>query len=235
MGAGRIVYQDLTKITKAIQDGDFFENPALIKAMDGAKKSGKKLHLYGLLSDGGVHSHITHVYALLEMAKKRGLKEVFVHCFMDGRDVSPTSGAGFVKELQAKMKEIGIGKVASVCGRYYAMDRDNNWDRIEQAYDMLTLGTGVQCTNPVNAIEESYKAGVTDEFIKPTKVFRCGKPAYRKGRQRNLLQLPPRPRKADYPRRIAARICRTQGHGVREKDGLSGARVRMLYRIRRNF
>lgn len=176
MGAGRIVYQDLTKITKAIQDGDFFENPALIKAMDGAKKNGKKLHLYGLLSDGGVHSHITHVYALLEMAKKRGLKEVFVHCFMDGRDVSPTSGAGFVKELQAKMKEIGIGKVASVCGRYYAMDRDNNWDRIEQAYDMLTLGTGVQCTNPVNAIEESYKAGVTDEFIKPTKVFRCGKP-----------------------------------------------------------
>ena len=132
MGAGRIVYQDLTKITKAIGDGDFFENAALIKAMDNAKNNGKKLHLYGLLSDGGVHSHTTHLYALLEMAKKRGLKEVYVHCFMDGRDVSPTSGVGFVRELQAKIKEIGVGKIASLCGRYYAMDRDNNWDRVEK-------------------------------------------------------------------------------------------------------
>ena len=130
MGAGRIVYQDLTKITKAISDGDFFENPALIKAMDNAKNNGKKLHLYGLLSDGGVHSHITHVYALLKMAKARGLKAVFVHCFMDGRDVSPTSGACFIRALQAEMKELGVGKVADVCGRYYAMDRDNNWDRV---------------------------------------------------------------------------------------------------------
>ncbi|MBD5632209.1 MAG: 2,3-bisphosphoglycerate-independent phosphoglycerate mutase [Clostridia bacterium] len=176
MGAGRIVYQDLTKITKAIVDGDFFENPALIKAMDGAKKGGKKLHLYGLLSDGGVHSHITHVYALLKMAKQRGLKEVYVHCFMDGRDVSPTSGAGFIRDLQTEMKNIGIGKIASVCGRYYAMDRDNNWDRIEKAYDMLTLGEGEKCTDPVKAVEESYKQGVTDEFIKPIKVTHCGKP-----------------------------------------------------------
>ena len=126
IGAGRIVYQDLTKITKAIEDGDFFENPALVNAMDNAKNNGKKLHLYGLLSDGGVHSHITHLYALLKMAKLRGLDEAYVHCFMDGRDVSPTSGAGFIRDLQAEMKKIGIGKVASVCGRYYAMDRDNN-------------------------------------------------------------------------------------------------------------
>lgn len=176
MGAGRIVYQDLTKITKAIADGDFFKNPALIKAMDNAKNNGKKLHLYGLLSDGGVHSHITHIYALLKMAKMRGLDEVYVHCFMDGRDVSPTSGADYIRTLQAEMKKIGIGKVASVCGRYYAMDRDNNWDRVEKAYDMLTLGAGERATDPVNAVEESYKQGVTDEFIKPVKIYENGKP-----------------------------------------------------------
>ncbi len=176
MGAGRIVYQDLTKITKAISDGEFFDNPALIKAMDNAKHNNKKLHLYGLMSDGGVHSHITHVYALLKMAKMRGLEQCFVHCFMDGRDVSPTSGADFVKSLQAEMNKIGIGKIADVCGRYYAMDRDNNWDRIEKAYDMLTLGEGVHTDDPVKAIEQSYSDGVTDEFIKPTKVYENGKP-----------------------------------------------------------
>ena len=176
MGAGRIVYQDLTRITKSIGDGDFFENPALIKAMDNAKRNGKKLHLYGLLSDGGVHSHITHLYALLEMAKRRGLKDVFVHCFTDGRDVSPTSGAGFVRALQAEIDRIGCGKIASVCGRYYAMDRDNNWDRVEKAYDMLTLGEGIKCENAADALEASYKDGVTDEFVKPTKVYENGRP-----------------------------------------------------------
>ena len=176
MGAGRIVYQDLTKITKEINDGDFFKNPALLKAMDNAKNNGKKLHLYGLLSDGGVHSHITHVYALLKMAKMHGIKDCFVHCFMDGRDVSPTSGVDFIKNLQAEMKKIGVGKVASVCGRYYAMDRDNNWDRTEKAYDMLTLGNGIQCDDAVKAVEASYKEGVTDEFIKPTNVCENGKP-----------------------------------------------------------
>ncbi|MGN0818346.1 MAG: 2,3-bisphosphoglycerate-independent phosphoglycerate mutase, partial [Candidatus Coproplasma sp.] len=174
MGAGRIVYQDLTKITKSISDGDFFENPALIKAMDNAKD--KALHLYGLMSTGGVHSHITHVYALLEMAKRRGVENVYVHCFMDGRDVSPTSGAGFIRDLQAEMAKIGVGKVASVVGRYYAMDRDNNWDRVEKAYDMLTLGTGVKCTDPAQAIEESYAQGITDEFLLPTKVCEDGNP-----------------------------------------------------------
>lgn len=175
MGAGRIVYQDLTKITKSIQDGDFFENPALLAAMKNAA-NGKKLHLYGLMSTGGVHSHITHVYALLEMAKRCGVKEAYVHCFMDGRDVSPTSGADFVRDLQAEMDRLQFGKIASVVGRYYAMDRDNNWDRVEQAYDMLTLGTGIKCEDAAQAIEESYEAGVTDEFIKPTKVYEDGKP-----------------------------------------------------------
>ncbi len=176
MGAGRIVYQDLTKITKAIEDGDFFENPALLKAVENAKQNGKKLHLYGLLSNGGVHSHLTHVFALLKLAKKAGLEEVFVHCFMDGRDVSPTSGAGFIRDLQAEMKEVGIGKVASVCGRYYAMDRDNNWDRVEKAYDMLTLGEGEKTDDPAATVEKNYENGVTDEFLKPIKVYENGKP-----------------------------------------------------------
>ena len=176
MGAGRIVYQDLTKITKSIQDGDFFENPALVKAMDTAKARGKKLHLWGLLSDGGVHSHITHLFALLEMAKRRGVPETYVHGFMDGRDVSPTSGVNFVKELQAEMARIGYGKIASLSGRYYSMDRDNNWDREEKSYDMLTLGTGVQAEDPVKALEESYQSGVTDEFILPTNIVENGKP-----------------------------------------------------------
>ncbi len=176
MGAGRIVYQDLTKITKAIEDGDFFENPALLKAVENAKQNGKKLHLYGLLSNGGVHSHLTHVFALLKLAKKAGLEEVFVHCFMDGRDVSPTSGAGFIRDLQTEMKEVGIGKVASVCGRYYAMDRDNNWDRVEKAYDMLTLGEGEKTDDPAATVEKSYENGITDEFLKPIKVYENGKP-----------------------------------------------------------
>ncbi|MDE5896936.1 MAG: 2,3-bisphosphoglycerate-independent phosphoglycerate mutase, partial [Clostridia bacterium] len=176
MGAGRIVYQDLTKITKAIEDGDFFTNPALIGAMDHAVQNGKKLHLWGLLSDGGVHSHITHLYALLKMAKDRGVPETYVHCFMDGRDVSPTSGAGFVADLQAEMKRLGYGKIASLSGRYYAMDRDNNWDRLEKAYDMLTLGNGAQAADPVKALEDSYASGVTDEFVLPTNLTENGKP-----------------------------------------------------------
>ncbi len=176
MGAGRIVYQDLTKITKAIGDGDFFTNPALLKAMQNAVQNGKNLHLYGLLSTGGVHSHITHLFALLDMAKRQGVKNAFVHCFMDGRDVSPTSGAGFIRDLQAEMANLNYGKIASVVGRYYAMDRDNNWDRVEKAYDMLTLGTGVACADPAKAVEDSYANGVTDEFILPTNVCENGKP-----------------------------------------------------------
>ncbi len=176
MGAGRIVYQDLTKITKSISDGDFYENPALIKAVDNAKKNGKNLHLFGLISDGGVHSHISHIYALLKMAKTRGLTNCYVHCFMDGRDTAPTSGIDFLKELQSQMELIGIGEIASVCGRYYGMDRDNNWERTGIAYDMLTLGEGLQCNNALSAVEQSYKDGITDEFILPTNVYKCGKP-----------------------------------------------------------
>lgn len=176
MGAGRIVYQELTRITKAISDGDFFNNEELIYAMDNAKNNGKKLHLYGLLSTGGVHSHITHLFALLEMAKKRGLENAYVHCFLDGRDVSPTSGAGFVAELQSKMDELGFGKIASVGGRYYVMDRDNRWDRVEKAYDSFTLDNGETTENPVEYIEKSYENGVTDEFVIPANVTENGKP-----------------------------------------------------------
>ncbi len=176
MGAGRIVYQDLTKITKEIGDGEFFENPALIKAMDNAKAAGKKLHLWGLLSDGGVHSHITHLFALLEMAKRRGVPQTFVHCFMDGRDVSPTSGVTFVAQLQEEIARIGYGKIASLCGRYYAMDRDNNWDRVEKAYDMLTLGTGIPAQDPEQALHDSYEKDVTDEFVLPTNIVENGAP-----------------------------------------------------------
>ena len=175
MGAGRIVYQDLTRITKEIRDGEFFQNEELQNAMNLAKANGKKLHLYGLLSTGGVHSHITHLYALLEMAKQKGLTEVYVHCFLDGRDVAPTSGAGFVADLQAEIDKIGVGKIASVGGRYYVMDRDNRWDRVEKAYDMMTIGNGVQAENAVTAIQNSYENGVTDEFVLPTNVTVNGK------------------------------------------------------------
>ncbi len=176
MGAGRIVYQDLTRITKSVQDGDFFENPELVSAMDGAKNNGKKLHLYGLLSSGGVHSHITHLFALLEMAKKRGVRDVFVHCFMDGRDVSPTSGIEFIDELENEIKKIGVGKIATISGRYYAMDRDNRWERVVKAYEAMTLGNGVKVDSAKEAMENSYKNGVTDEFVVPANVYENGNP-----------------------------------------------------------
>ena len=177
IGAGRIVYQDLTKITKDIRDGAFFKNAELLKAMQSAKNNGKKLHLFGLVSTGGVHSHIEHLYALVEMAKMQGLDNVYVHAFTDGRDVAPTSGAGFLADLQNKLNELSFGKIASVSGRYYAMDRDNNWDREEKAYDMLTLGTGVQFEGSASdCCNASYANGVTDEFILPTNLTENGKP-----------------------------------------------------------
>ena len=176
IGAGRIIYQDLTSITKAIEDGDFFENKALLAAMDNCKKNDSDLHLWGLLSDGGVHSHITHLYGLLEMAKKQGLSKVYVHAFLDGRDTPPASGKEFIEELEKKMKEIGVGKIASLSGRYYAMDRDNNWDRVQKAYDSLTKGEGVQAEDAVKAMEDSYAKDVTDEFVLPTVITENGKP-----------------------------------------------------------
>ncbi len=177
IGAGRIVYQDLTKITKDIRNGEFFKNAELLKAMRAAKEQGKKLHLFGLVSTGGVHSHLEHLFALVEMAKKERLDNVYIHAFTDGRDVAPTSGAGFLKELQDKLDELDFGAVASVSGRYYAMDRDNNWDREEKAYDMLTLGTGVQFEGTAEeALKASYANGVNDEFVLPTNLTKNGKP-----------------------------------------------------------
>ena len=170
MGAGRIVYQELTRITKSIADGDFFENEEFLKAVENCKKNNSALHMYGLVSDGGVHSHNTHIYGLLELAKRNGLEKVFVHGFLDGRDTPPASGKDFVAELEAKMAEIGVGKVASVMGRYYAMDRDNRWDRVELAYRALTLGEGNTNESATAAIQASYDDGKTDEFVMPTVV-----------------------------------------------------------------
>lgn len=174
MGAGRIVYQELTRITKEIEDGTFFDNAALKKAMENAKKNDTALHLFGLLSDGGVHSHITHLYGLLEMAKREGLTKVYVHGFMDGRDTSPTSGITYVKALEEEMAKIGVGKIASLSGRYYAMDRDNRWDRVETAYKALTLGEGNTATDAVSAMQDSYDNEKTDEFVVPTVITENG-------------------------------------------------------------
>jgi 2,3-bisphosphoglycerate-independent phosphoglycerate mutase len=168
MGAGRVVYQELTRITKSIHDGDFFENPVFSAAMENCKNNGTALHLMGLMSNGGVHSHNTHLFALIEMAKRYGLDKVYVHCFMDGRDVPPDSGKGFIAELEDQLKEIGVGKIATIEGRYYAMDRDNRWDRVEKAYAAIVNGEGVSNAQPVAAMEESYKNGITDEFVAPT-------------------------------------------------------------------
>lgn len=176
MGAGRIVYQELTRITKSIEDGDFFENREFLTAVENCKKNNSALHLYGLVSDGGVHSHNTHIYGLLELAKRNGLSKVFVHCFLDGRDTPPASGKNFVAQLEDKMKEIGVGKVASVMGRYYAMDRDNRWDRVELAYRALTEGEGNTSESATAAIQASYDDGKTDEFVMPTVITENGAP-----------------------------------------------------------
>ena len=167
MGAGRIVYQELTRITKSIKDGDFFENDVLKNAIAKAVENSKKVHIYGLMSNGGVHSHIDHCFALLEMCKKLGAEKVFVHPFMDGRDVAPTSGVDFLTQLQDKMLELGTGKIGAVCGRFYAMDRDNRWERVEKAYDALVLGKAEKFTDPVAHLKECYANDVTDEFTVP--------------------------------------------------------------------
>ena len=176
MGAGRIVYQDLTKITKAIADGEFFENAELLRACTNAKAKGTSLHLMGLLSDGGVHSHIEHLYGLLELAKQQGVAKVYVHCFLDGRDTPPESGKGYVQALSDKMKELGIGEIATVMGRYYAMDRDNRWERVEQAYNAMVKGQGQKADSGVNAVEASYRAGKSDEFVLPAVVMNGDQP-----------------------------------------------------------
>ena len=176
MGAGRIIYQELTKITKAIEDGDFFENQALLAACKNAKENHTALHMMGLVSDGGVHSHNGHIYGLLELAKRQGVEKVYVHCFLDGRDTPPASGKDYVEALEAKMKEIGVGEVASVSGRYYAMDRDNRWDRVERAYNALVKGEGVQAESATAGIQASYDADKTDEFVEPMVIVKDGAP-----------------------------------------------------------
>lgn len=168
IGAGRIVYQDLTRISKSIREGEFFENETLLAAIRHAKSNNKKLHLYGLLSDGGVHSHISHLFALLELAKKEQLEEVYIHAFLDGRDVAPDSAKGYMEQLQRHIKELGIGKVATVQGRYYAMDRDKRWDRVEKSYRAMVYGDGPKERDPLKAIVDSYEKSVYDEFVVPT-------------------------------------------------------------------
>ena len=167
IGGGRVVFQDLPRISRAIEDGSFFQNEAYNKAMDNCLQNGSSLHLYGLLSDGGVHSHIDHLYALLQMAKDKGLTRVYIHCFLDGRDVSPTSGKGFVQALADKCAALGVGKIATVMGRYYAMDRDKRWERVQMAYDAMVYGEGNHNADPVDAVAQSYANNVTDEFVEP--------------------------------------------------------------------
>lgn len=168
IGAGRIVYQELTRISKSIRDGDFYANETLLAAIHYAKSNGKKLHLYGLLSDGGVHSHISHLFALLDLAKKEGLEDVYVHAFLDGRDVSPDSAKGYMEDLVNKISELGVGKIATVQGRYYAMDRDKRWERVEKSYRAMVYGEGPKYSDPIRAIVDSYASSLYDEFVLPT-------------------------------------------------------------------
>ena len=175
IGAGRVVFQDLPKISHAIEDGTFFENSAYLEAIQACKETGSALHLMGLLSDGGVHSHITHLYALLELAKRHGLEQLYIHVFLDGRDVSPTSGRDYVRQLQEKIQALGIGQIADVMGRYYAMDRDSRWNRLQRAYDAMVNGTGHFFDDPLEAIQSSYDEGITDEFMEPVICTREGR------------------------------------------------------------
>ncbi len=170
IGAGRVVFQILPKISRDIENGDFFKNEVYIKAMEDAKANGKALHILGLLSSGGVHSHINHIFGILDMAKQRGVEKVYLHCFLDGRDVAPKSGAGFVKQLQDKCDELGNARIATLQGRFYGMDRDKRWDRVEAGYNAIVCGEGVQDSDAVHAVEASYAEDVTDEFLKPTVV-----------------------------------------------------------------
>ena len=176
IGAGRVVYQELTRITKSIEDGDFFSITEFCDAIDNCKKNSSKLHIIGLLSDGGVHSHNRHLYGLLELAKRKGFEDVFVHCFLDGRDTPPASGENYIGQLEEKMKEKGVGKIASIAGRFYAMDRDKRWDRVEMAYNALVNGEGIKATSAISGIENSYQKEVFDEFVEPTVICNNGSP-----------------------------------------------------------
>ena len=221
LGAGRIVYQDLTKITKAISDGDFFKNKELLAACENAKRHDSSLHLFGLVSDGGVHSHNKHIYGLLELAKRQGVKKVYVHCFLDGRDTPPESGKGYVQEMNDKMQEIGIGEIATVIGRYYAMDRDNRWDRVELAYKAMVKGEGNTASSGVEAVANSYADGKTDEFVIPTVVMKEGQPVATVKENDSMICFNFRP---DRAREITRTFC------VDDFDGFDrGPRVKTAY------
>ena len=216
IGGGRIVYQELTRITKEIQDGEFFENKELLAAVENCKKNNTALHTFGLLSDGGVHSHITHLYGLLELAKRAGLEKVYVHAFLDGRDTAPTSGKGFLKDLQNKMNEIGVGEIASIHGRYYAMDRDNRWDRVEKAYAALVYGEGNQADCAFCAIKKSYAEDVTDEFVVPTVVAKDGKAIATISENDSVVFFNFRP---DRAREITRAFCSDDFTGFERRNG----------------
>ncbi len=216
MGAGRVVYQELTRITKEIEDGDFFKNEALLAAVKNCKENNSDLHLFGLLSDGGVHSHNTHMYGLLELAKKEGLQNVYLHAFLDGRDTPPASGKDYVEQAVAKMEEIGVGKVATVMGRYYVMDRDNRWDRVEKAYSALVYGEGVEATDGVTAVAQSYEKGENDEFVLPTVVMENGKPVATVKENDSVIFYNFRP---DRAREITRTFCCDDFDGFERKTG----------------
>ena len=196
IGAGRIVYQELTRITKSIEDGDFFSNPEFIAAIENCKKYNSKLHILGLVSDGGVHSHNRHLYGLLEMAKRRDFENVYVHCFLDGRDTPPASAEGYIGKLQEKMKEKGIGKIASLSGRFYSMDRDKRWQRVQKCYDALVNGKGLKAGNPIKAIEDSYQKEVFDEFVEPTVICNGEEPIATIGKHDSVIFFNFRPDRA---------------------------------------
>ena len=216
MGAGRIVYQELTRITKEIQDGDFFKNEALLKAVKNCKEKNSDLHLFGLLSDGGVHSHNSHMYGLLELAKKEGIQNVYVHAFLDGRDTAPASGKGFVQEALDKMNEIGVGKIASVMGRYYAMDRDNRWDRVEKAYKAIADGEGVTAEDALSAVQNSYDKEETDEFVLPTVIMENGAPVATVKDNDSVIFYNFRP---DRARELTRAFCADEFDGFERKGG----------------
>ncbi|MBR0490712.1 MAG: 2,3-bisphosphoglycerate-independent phosphoglycerate mutase [Clostridia bacterium] len=196
IGAGRIVYQELTRITKSIEDGDFFSNQELIAAIDNCKKNNSKLHILGLVSDGGVHSHDRHLYGLLELAKRRDFENVYVHCFLDGRDTPPASAENYIAKLQEKMNEKGVGKIASISGRFYAMDRDKRWQRVQKAYDAMVKGEGIKAANVIKAIEDSYQKEVFDEFVEPTVICNNGEPIATIGKNDSVICFNFRPDRA---------------------------------------
>ena len=216
LGAGRIIYQPLTRITKSIKDGDFFTNPALKKAMDNAVEHNSALHLMGLISDGGVHSHTDHALAAVKMAKDAGIEKIYLHCFMDGRDVPPSSGLGFIKELDANLAELGAGQIATVSGRFWAMDRDNIWDRVELAYNAITFGEGVAAESAEAAMQQSYDKGETDEFVKPSVVMDGQKPLATVNENDSVIFFNFRP---DRARQLTASYIKPEFDGFDRKKG----------------